>query len=108
MCDNQLPMCNECGKSFASNVSLYKHLRSVHQIEPGTSRTKEIECFLCNKTFYSKSTVTKHLDDIHQVGFVEEEIPANPVTFECEYCPKCYLQKKDLNKHLRLKHGGKA
>lgn len=113
MCDNTKPVCGVCGKSYASNSGLYKHLRSAHDIQPETVKAAtsessgDFQCYVCDRTFVQKSSLTRHLKDIHNVEN-HEDASEKTSSFQCDQCPKSYQLKKDLNKHIKLKHGGKS
>jgi len=77
-------LCQACGKSFASSVSLKEH-SMVHTGE------KAFQCELCEKRFARKALLRKHMR-------TKAHRPANP--YHCEPCGKWYSIYDSFQKHL--------
>ena len=51
--------CNDCGKSFGYQRSLYNHIKMVHE------NIKNHKCELCEKEFYAFCDLRRHIDSVH-------------------------------------------
>ena len=52
--------CFKCGKVFANQHGLNKHLETEH-----TSKSYTYQCFVCLKPFYSKTELDYHVKNLH-------------------------------------------
>lgn len=77
--------CQECDKSFSSNLRLELHTRSHH-----TKRT--IKCNACDKTFVDKSMLDEHISNKHSMRADK--------SLECTICKKVYNRSSRLRKHM--------
>ena len=59
-------------------------------------------CPLCLKIYSSKSKVKRHLNTVHNKPTTDTEI-----TYSCNQCIKCFIDKDSLTKHKKKKHAGK-
>ena len=62
--------CNECGKSFAYEVTLKCHVNVVHKkmklvVDERKPRPKKFGCNECGKSFVCKEILKSHLDVVH-------------------------------------------
>lgn len=77
--------CQECDKSFSSNVRLELHTRTHH-----TKRT--LKCNSCDKTFVDKNMLDEHVSSKHSIR--------SEKTLECNVCHKVYNRSSRLRKHM--------
>ena len=62
--------CNECGKSFAYEVTLKCHVNVVHKkmklvVDERKPRPKKFGCNECGKSFVCKEILKSHLNVVH-------------------------------------------
>lgn len=81
------PKCPECGTTFASAFSLFRHRAKNHGIE---HNYKTHNCDQCNKTFFSLSELKLH----QQRHSTDKE-------FKCQECNKAFSVKGNLRIHMR-------
>ena len=73
--------CDVCDKKFKKKDQLNTHI-STHQDSIDI-------CYACGITFTQKNNWTKHMKIYH--------LPQN---FKCNHCPKSFIDKKALKKHV--------
>ena len=61
-------------------------------------------CPLCLKIYSSKSKVKRHLNTVHNKPTTTT---GTDITYSCDQCSKCFIDKDSLKKHKKKKHGGK-
>lgn len=78
--------CSNCPNKFFTITELKRHINRQHL------RIERFKCEMCNKTFYEKSSYHKHL-----------LIHTNRPYHKCpnEGCPKEFIRKNTLQRHLR-------
>ena len=80
--------CCQCAGSYASRISLQKHIDSIHyQIN-----------FLCDKckcTFTRRDSYERHMKNKHPEDEKQSKF------FECERCEKKFTRNSDLNRHIK-------
>ena len=116
--------CNDCSFQGENYSELKKHLaRSLHT----PSEQKEI-CYTCKKGFQSYFQLMNHRRAEHPSNKIcryfkknscwfdvddcwykhpNEEIMLNPTIsaeFPCKECEQIFNEKKELNKHVKVKH----
>jgi len=84
--------CDECGMSFIRASDVRGHELRVH--------SKTIKCEECGKTFYSQKRLKAHQIIAHDAENNDEV-----QVFQCDKCPRKFIQPCDLNRHY-LSHTG--
>ncbi|KAJ3288086.1 hypothetical protein HK104_008343 [Borealophlyctis nickersoniae] len=94
--------CEGCGKAYKRKQDLEGHLREKHGIE--SSSRKRLPCphEECGRSFAAAASLRNHLVKSHQRAKLEELFP---FAGSCEGCDEAYGRKRDLERHLREKHG---
>ncbi|CAL1266135.1 unnamed protein product [Larinioides sclopetarius] len=86
--------CSKCEKSFTTERSLAKHLKSARHLQI-VNNGKEVElekpflCSICGNRFHQQQSLLRHIEQIHTEG---EAIKCP----HCEYSTKC---KANLKRH---------
>uniref|UniRef100_A0A8D9DT39 Zinc finger protein 234 n=1 Tax=Cacopsylla melanoneura TaxID=428564 RepID=A0A8D9DT39_9HEMI len=88
LCTSKCQICPKCNKTFASNRTMIRHIKSVH----GTS-VRNIPCEECGKTFTSEKYLHEHTKYVHK-GIRSQ------YTVECHYCGVHKKSKKLLRAHI--------
>lgn len=99
-----IPECSTCGKTFASNSSLQRHMQS-HE------KGKGYVCLLCKAESGSWSDFEKHVDSTHPESKGTEKRLA-PLSrgrpsvkkFICSQCSMELSSKESLLKHFTVQH----
>jgi hypothetical protein len=81
------PKCPECGATFASAFSLFRHRAKSHNIEHNYTTHA---CDQCDKIFFSLSELT-----LHKQRHSSEKIHT------CQECKKAFSAKGNLRIHMR-------
>ncbi|XP_069819762.1 oocyte zinc finger protein XlCOF22-like [Dendropsophus ebraccatus] len=81
--------CSECGKRFASKITVARH-------EKSHTMPKPFSCSECGKGFTRKSHLATH-----------ERIHTGEKPYSCPECGKCFTCKSKLTTHLRVHTGEK-
>lgn len=81
------PKCTDCGSTFSSPFSLYRHRAKVHNAEHNYTVHS---CDQCNKEFFSVSELT-----LHKRRHLDEK------DHECPECKKKFAAKGNLRMHMR-------
>jgi len=81
------PKCPECGSTFASAFSLFRHRAKVHNLEHNYTTHN---CDQCERTFFSLSELLLH----------KQRHSADKV-HECPECKKAFSVKGNLKMHMR-------
>jgi len=76
-------LCEECGKGFDSKYSLDMHVSRMHD------RNADIVCTECGKAV-PKLDLSSHME-LHA-----------PRDLKCPYCPKAFITRSILRKHLQI------
>lgn len=117
--ETAIKVCNECGKAFYSNAHLRRHMKSHMGI-------KDFHCSICGKSFAANRNLQQHIDIIHEKAgerpFACEEcgktftrsnalkhhtlLHNGKPTFQCDFCDKCYREKRNLQDHIKKAHEG--
>lgn len=80
--EDKLSRCELCGKSFAEDVHVKRHIYLVH-----TKRTP-YECYHCSYKANKKSTLQVHM---------RKHTGEKP--YQCDICQRCFSQSVDFRKH---------
>ena len=111
----QRHVCGECGKSFASKLSLRNHIVRVH------SEQLRFTCKQCGEAFQLHSDLRSHVVSVHsetkfacsQCGkmFTKQKYMKKHMVkhskernFDCKHCDKAFKRKDDLNRHTSNVH----
>lgn len=81
------PKCPECGSTFASAFSLFRHRAKSHNLEHNYTTHN---CDKCDKTFFSVSELTLH-----------QQRHSSKKDHECPECKKAFSVKGNLRIHMR-------
>ena len=84
-------ICDFCQAKFKERKTLNKHVGSIHSLQ-------NFKCDHCDFYTNRKDTLSRHKKK-H-----DYEIEAGPSKFTCPKCPKQFLEKKNLNKHIMSIH----
>lgn len=81
------PKCPECGSTFASAFSLFRHRAKNHNLE---HNYQTYSCDQCDKSFFSISELKLH-----------QQRHSSKKEFKCEECNKAFSVKGNLRIHMR-------
>lgn len=81
------PKCPECGSTFASAFSLFRHRAKAHNLEHSYTTHK---CNLCDKIFFSLSELNLHI-----------QRHSDQKVHTCPECEKSFSAKGNLRIHMR-------
>lgn len=81
------PKCPECGATFASAFSLFRHRAKSHNLEHNYTTHS---CDKCDKTFFSISELTLH-----------QQRHSSKKDHKCPECNKAFSVKGNLRIHMR-------
>lgn len=81
------PKCPECGSTFASAFSLFRHRAKNHNLEHNYTTHK---CDQCDKSFFSVSELTLH-----------QQRHSSKREHKCTECKKAFSVKGNLRIHMR-------
>ena len=83
-------VCPDCGKDFAQQSNLNKHIKTVHQ------NKQDFKCVTCGKGFGKKDHLTRHIKCVHNLE----------KRYLCTQCEKRFGQACDLARHVESIHEG--
>lgn len=87
---DEMPVCDFCAKSFASQEMLKRHRETVHRQSGGFS------CRVCDRHFYRRDQLKRH----HISKHADEEYEA-PASYRCPVCQKSFHYRDHLREHLK-------
>ena len=90
--------CEKCGKRFAQNSLLRKHVSAVHeQTNDKTGGVRKFQCPYCPSQFKRKDHVDRHITHLHSI------VP-DAKLFECNHpnCGKRFQSAGRLQQHSKL------
>lgn len=90
--DDILFPCKQCPKELATYKDLKAHVRHKHK--------KKFLCDLCAQVFYIKFQLKVHIRKFHMPEPLNKE--------KCTHCGNTFLNKSNLNSHIKLMHTGKG
>ncbi|XP_041987735.1 zinc finger protein 345-like isoform X2 [Aricia agestis] len=91
-------VCNTCGRRFAFEISLNKHILQSHagqrvSVDFISRQKRQVSCDLCGKTFPSKEQLVRH-SIVHKTT----------KKYECDKCKKKFTRKGNLKSHIHRVH----
>ena len=90
--DTKIHVCPTCQRSFVLKDFLFRHMKSVHDIEkPDAFKIKKFDCKACPKSFTLESSLRYHNKWVHHT----EQI------LKCELCEKQVSNMLQLKMHKR-------
>lgn len=81
---SQPMQCDDCGSTYATKISLIKHMKVVHLPQ---ENIQEFKCRICPQGFKLKQSLIDHLNGIHLKKFC------------CQVCCKVLGSAKNLETH---------
>ncbi len=107
--------CPSCDKSYKRPESLRNHIRGAHEKSSG------MWCEECQKNFLTLQSYQIHMEHVHenrhkfQCGVCEKKFKYESTMlihqsrhtmnrFPCQICSKCFVTKKNLDKHMSHVH----
>ena len=88
--------CETCKKLFASEMSLKRHIKTLHQSE----NKKEIKCEICDTKFKRNDILTRHLHEVHgQTSVNAHYVRQLAKPYKCDHCDLRFTRKEHLKKH---------
>lgn len=92
-------VCDYCGDNSKTKTTLMYHMQKIHKIEVKNSRGTEaaFACNYCPKIFRFKSSRKAHEIRYHTFDY----------DFSCDICEKKFVDKYQLNDHLKRHVQGK-
>ncbi|KAF2883756.1 hypothetical protein ILUMI_22420 [Ignelater luminosus] len=90
--------CHLCSKKFCTKSELSKHISSH-------SNMRLHKCNVCNQEYKDRKVMERHLTKKHGIG--NAKIVERVKKFFCDICPKKFVGKRQLEKHIRSHNGEK-
>lgn len=86
-------LCIYCGKLYSRKYGLKIHIRTHTGFKP-------LKCKFCNRPFGDPSNLNKHVR-LH----LQNQTPTQHSNFnKCHFCPKIMMRKRDLQRHIEIRH----
>ncbi|KAG5668222.1 hypothetical protein PVAND_016170 [Polypedilum vanderplanki] len=107
-------ICNICGKTFSSQISLDRHKRMAHlrkfskiRKKPKSQRfyQKKLNCKICGYSSLQRNNFTRHMEK-HERN--EEKFAENENSVRCEICNLLIRHKHRLSHHMKIVHPTKT
>lgn len=95
--------CTECEQVFTLKKNLYRHLRTIHHIDPIVKHEPTFHCDICDKKFSTKSNLSQHTKKFHNISdhdYICEAISASKNKKTRLICPD--LCDEEFPTHLQL------
>jgi len=91
--------CSLCSFLFVKEISLHRHVKNVHGVEPQGEKRKldNFACLLCSNVYKSQKALDNHTTS-HQKSVKRSN------NFPCTNCSEIFKSKKTLNNHLSSAH----
>jgi hypothetical protein len=96
--NSDVSVCEDCAMQLESAYMFRKMCQKLTEITlldhvPNLNENKKYFCEDCDAVFSSLSALSKHKEKDHF-----------KLTFQCQKCPKIYLFKRSLVRHIRSEH----
>ena len=85
---NNIPLFNQCGKSYTTKASLRNHVNFTHKNED------TYPCTLCDFVFKRKQNMTRHIKDVHH----------KIKDFKCEVCSQAFCSNTVSTSYYKYKY----
>ena len=83
--------CPDCGITFHTKRTLFKHIREVHKREPSLCA---FTCGHCNSSFTTSKNLLRHLRNVHKFKKL----------IRCNACPKIFWHESTFCNHRAAEH----
>ena len=83
---------NSCEKAYSTLKALKKHNKLTHEVDAET-----VTCKICNKQLSTKFKLKAHM-----------LVHSNAKPFSCAHCSETFKEKRNVVKHMKLKHINKS
>uniref|UniRef100_A0A182JTB8 Zinc finger protein 865 n=1 Tax=Anopheles christyi TaxID=43041 RepID=A0A182JTB8_9DIPT len=93
-------VCELCKKEFLYPCNLNQHKQLHH------SKDKPHECRICHYRFEYVGHLQRHIRQQHEKMAEELLAPAEPQTFDCNFCGESFDSKPLLTAHVHTMHRG--
>ena len=80
-------ICAECGKSYAQNQTLNRHMKERHS-------SVSYPCDQCEMTFHRTDVLARHIDEVHN----------SDKSHKCPDCALTFARQSDLTRHVKDVH----
>ncbi|XP_054284528.1 uncharacterized protein LOC129001301 [Macrosteles quadrilineatus] len=106
-CRNKKFYCDLCQRGFLSKRSLTEHLtthKESYLCRSCDYYTTDLNLYQSHMQEHSKVVKGEDLDQILHLDTDLEPIKQKAKNFQCQICDKRFTQKKNLARHVKLKH----
>merc|ERR1712173_440583 len=79
---------NSCEKAYSTLKALKKHNKLTHEVD-----AESVTCKICNKKLSTKFKLKAHM-----------LVHTNAKPFSCVHCSETFKEKRNVIKHIKLKH----
>lgn len=90
-------LCIYCGKLYSRKYGLKIHIRTHTGFKP-------LKCKFCHRPFGDPSNLNKHIRLHLQNQSPTTTSAAHPNFYKCHLCSKIMIRKRDLQRHIEMRH----